>query len=69
MNILALGIAQAGSYRSGRRCVTALENLKSPYEGLIKTYKAPFTHDNHDALGPDDYIMVHYEGDKVVPVK
>ena len=46
----------------------ALEDLKTPYEGLIKTYKPPFTHDNHDALGPDDYIMVHYEGDKIVPV-
>ena len=28
-----------------------------------------FTHDNHDALGPDDYVMVHYEGDKIVPTK
>ncbi len=68
MNILALGIAQAGS-TDPDAVRAALENLKSPYEGLIKTYKGPFTHDNHDALGPDDYIMVHYEGDKVVPVK
>jgi branched-chain amino acid transport system substrate-binding protein len=46
----------------------ALEDLKTPYVGLIKTYTRPFTPDNHDALGPDDYIMVHYEGDKIVPV-
>ena len=37
-------------------------------EGLIKTYAKPFTPGNHDALGPEDYIMVHYVGDKVVPV-
>ena len=67
MHILALAIAQAGS-TDAEAIRTALENLKTPYEGLIKTYKPPFTHDNHDALGPDDYVMVHYEGDKIVPV-
>ena len=67
MHLLALGIAQAGS-TDPDAIRTALEDLKTPYEGLIKTYKQPFTPDNHDALGPDDYIMVHYEGDKIVPV-
>ena len=67
MHILALAIAQAGS-TDADAIRGALEDLKTPYEGLIKTYKPPFTHDNHDALGPDDYIMVHYEGDKIVPV-
>jgi branched-chain amino acid transport system substrate-binding protein len=67
MHLLALGIAQAGSVDPDA-VRSALEDLKSPYEGLIKTYKRPFTPDNHDALGPDDYIMVHYEGEKVVPV-
>jgi branched-chain amino acid transport system substrate-binding protein len=67
MHILALGIAQAGS-TDGDAIRMALEDLKTPYEGLIKTYTKPFTASNHDGLGPDDYIMVHYEGDKVVPV-
>jgi branched-chain amino acid transport system substrate-binding protein len=67
MHILALGIAQAGS-TDPDAIRAALEDLKTPYEGLIKTYAKPFTPDNHDALGPDDYIMVHYEGDKIVPV-
>jgi branched-chain amino acid transport system substrate-binding protein len=47
----------------------ALEDLKKPYAGLIKSYNRPFTSANHDALGPSDYIMVHYEGDKIVPVE
>lgn len=68
MHLLALGIAQAGS-TDPDAVRTALEGLKAPYAGLIKTYKPPFTPDNHDALGPDDYIMVHYQGDKVVPVE
>jgi branched-chain amino acid transport system substrate-binding protein len=68
MHVLALGIAQAGS-TDGDAIRMALEDLKIPYEGLIKTYAPAFTHDNHDALGPDDYVMVHYEGDKIVPTK
>ena len=67
MHILALGIAQAGS-TDPDAVRSALEDLKAPYVGLIKTYTRPFTPDNHDALGPDDYVMVHYEGDKIVPV-
>ena len=66
MHILALGIAQAGS-TDADAIRMALEDLKTPYEGLIKTFARPFTAENHDALGPDDYIMVHYEGDKIVP--
>jgi branched-chain amino acid transport system substrate-binding protein len=67
MRLLALAIEQAGS-TDADVVRTALEDLKQPYEGLIKTYAKPFTPGNHDALGPEDYIMVHYVGDKVVPV-
>jgi branched-chain amino acid transport system substrate-binding protein len=67
MHLLALGIAQAGS-TDGEAIRMALEDLKTPYEGLIKTYTKPFTASNHDALGPDDYIMVHYTGENIVPV-
>jgi branched-chain amino acid transport system substrate-binding protein len=67
MHLYALAIKQAKSIDPGA-VRTALENLQGGYEGLIKTYHRPFTPDNHDALGPDDYIMVHYEGNKVVPV-
>jgi branched-chain amino acid transport system substrate-binding protein len=67
MHLLALGIAQAGS-TDGDAIRKALEDLKTPYEGLIKTYTRPFSESNHDALGPDDYIMVHYKGENIVPV-
>jgi branched-chain amino acid transport system substrate-binding protein len=67
MNLLALAIAQAGS-TDGDAIRSALEDLKTNYDGLIKTYATPFTPSNHDGLGPDDYIMVHYAGDKIVPV-
>jgi branched-chain amino acid transport system substrate-binding protein len=66
MQLLALAIEQAGS-TDGDKIRAALEGLKVPYEGLIKTYSQPFSSANHDALGPGDYIMVRYEGDKIVP--
>jgi branched-chain amino acid transport system substrate-binding protein len=68
MHILANAIEQAGS-ADADAVRTALENPKAPYQGLIKAYDRAFTPDNHDALGPNDYIMVHYEGDNVVPVE
>jgi branched-chain amino acid transport system substrate-binding protein len=67
MHLLAQGVAQAGS-TDGDAIRKALEDLQTPDEGLIKTYTKAFSASNHDALGPDDYIMVHYAGDKIVPV-
>ena len=46
----------------------ALEELKAEYAGLIKTYKHPFTSEQHDALTERDYIMVVWKGGKIVPV-
>jgi branched-chain amino acid transport system substrate-binding protein len=66
MHLVALAIEQAGS-TDPDKVREALEDLKTPYAGLIKTYTKPFAKTNHDALGPDDYIMVRYEGSKIVP--
>lgn len=67
MHLLALAIAKAGS-TDGPAIRAALEALP-PYDGLIKRYAPAFTTDNHDALGADDYIMVHFVGNKIVPVQ
>ncbi len=67
MHLVALAIEQAKS-TDGEAIRTALEDLKASHQGLIKTYNKPFAPDNHDALGAADYIMVHYDGDNVVPV-
>ncbi len=68
LHLLALAIEQAGS-ADADAVRSALETLKASHQGLIKTYNRPFTPDNHDALGPNDYIMVRYDGDKIVPVE
>lgn len=68
MHLLALAIKQAGS-TDGPAIQQALEKLGTEYAGLIKTYSAPFSATDHDALGSDDYIMVRYQGDQVVPAE
>jgi branched-chain amino acid transport system substrate-binding protein len=64
--LTAKAIDQAGS-TEGVKIQAAFENLPQ-YKGLIKTYDKPFTPDNHDALTEDDYIMVRWQGNKIVPV-
>jgi branched-chain amino acid transport system substrate-binding protein len=68
MRLLAKAIAQAG-VTDGDKVRLALESLQGEVDGLIKTYEKPFSAENHDALGPDDYIMVRYDGDKIVPTQ
>jgi branched-chain amino acid transport system substrate-binding protein len=60
-------IAQAKS-TEGEQLREAFLNLPQ-YKGLIKTYQQPFKADNHDALNENDYIMVRWEGNKIVPVE
>jgi branched-chain amino acid transport system substrate-binding protein len=66
MHLVALAIKSAGS-TDGDKMRQALESIDR-YPGLIKTYAKPFTPENHDALNENDYIMVRYNGDDIVPV-
>jgi branched-chain amino acid transport system substrate-binding protein len=66
MHLVAAAIKSAGS-TDGDKMRQALESIDR-HEGLIKTYAKPFTPENHDALNENDYIMVRYNGDDIVPV-
>ncbi|HEY7677790.1 MAG TPA: ABC transporter substrate-binding protein [Candidatus Methylomirabilis sp.] len=67
MHLLALAIAKAGS-TEGPKVRDALESL-GEYRGLIKTYKRPFTAEEHDALNENDYVLVTWRGGKIVPAR
>ena len=67
MHLVALALNQAGS-TDGPTLREAFYNLPT-YEGLIKTYDQPFTPDDQDALSEDDYILVKWEGEKIVPTE
>lgn len=66
MQLLALAIAKAGT-TDGPALRKAFYEIGT-YEGLIKTYSKPFTPENQDALGKDDYIFTHFKGAEIVPV-
>jgi branched-chain amino acid transport system substrate-binding protein len=66
MHLVARAIEKAKS-TDGEAIRKAMYEIDS-YAGLIKTYKKPFGPNDHEGLGPDDYIMVKFEGGKIVPV-
>jgi branched-chain amino acid transport system substrate-binding protein len=68
LHLVALAIEQAKS-AAGAKVRDALEDLKAEHAGLIKTYRRPFTAEQHDALTEKDYIMVVWRGGKIVPVQ
>jgi len=67
LHLLALATEQAGA-TDGSKVRDALESLKSEYKGLIKSYRRPFSPEQHDALTDEDYVMVVWKGGKIVPV-
>lgn len=66
-HLVGLAIAKAGS-TDGTKVRDAFYAIDS-YDGLIKTYKTPFTKQNHDALAASDYIFTQFKGDEIVPLK
>jgi branched-chain amino acid transport system substrate-binding protein len=62
--LLTLAIKQANS-TDGDKVREALENLQTPYKGVIKTYVKPFSKANHDALNAKDYAWVKWKGGKL----
>ena len=65
MNLVALALDTAESL-DGPTLRDSFYNLPT-YEGLIKTYEQPFSPDNHDALNEDDYILVQWKDNQLVP--
>ena len=66
MHLTALAIAKAAS-TDGPRIRQAFYEIDS-HDGLIKTYRKPFTPQNHDALGPSDYIFTYFKGSEILPL-
>ena len=64
--LLAAAIEQAGS-TEGPAIRQAMYEI-SGVEGVIKTYDTPFTPDDQDALGPEDYIFANFVDGQIVPL-
>ncbi|OWT74500.1 MULTISPECIES: ABC transporter substrate-binding protein [unclassified Achromobacter] len=66
MQLTALAIAKAGS-TDGDAIRQGFEQIDG-YDGLIKSYKHPFTPTQHDALGAQDYIWAQFIDNRILPV-
>src|SRR5499427_5599193 len=64
--LLALAIKQANS-TEGPKIREALENLQTPYDGLMKNYNKPFSKTEHEALRSKDYKWAHWQDGKLLP--
>jgi branched-chain amino acid transport system substrate-binding protein len=59
--LLAAAIRQANS-TDGDAIRTALESLKTPYKGLMKTYSTPWSATEREALREPDYHWIKWKG-------
>ena len=64
--IYAAAVKQANSI-DGNAVRQALEDLKTPVHGLLKTYEHPFTKTNHEALGAKDFVWIRWKEGKLAP--
>jgi branched-chain amino acid transport system substrate-binding protein len=67
MHLAALAIEKAGK-TEGDAIRQGFYKIDK-YDGLIKNYTKPFTPENHDALGENDYVWTRFIGDSILPVE
>ena len=66
MMLVALAIRNAGS-TDGDKVREGFYKIAS-YDGLIKSYKSPFTPANHDAINENDYVWTQFIDNEILPV-
>jgi len=59
-------VKQAGS-TDGAKVRAALEDLKTPYDGLMKTYNKPFSATVREGLGAADYKWARWKDGQLLP--
>ena len=66
MHLVALAIRNADS-TDGAKVREGFYKIAS-YDGLIKSYKSPFTPANHDAINENDYVWTQFIDNEILPV-
>lgn len=66
VQLMAAGIRQAGS-TEGPAVRAALEDLKAPVQGVLKTYDKPFSKTDHEALTAKDLRWIRWTNGKLGP--
>lgn len=66
VQLLAAAMKQAGT-TDGPAVKSALEDLKAPVQGVLKTYQKPFTKTRHEALTASDFVWIKWKDGKLEP--
>jgi branched-chain amino acid transport system substrate-binding protein len=66
VQLLAAAVKQAGT-TDGPAVKAALEDLKTPVAGLLKTYNKPFSKTQHEALTAKDFVWIKWKDGKLAP--
>ncbi len=64
--LMAEAMKQAGT-TDGVAVRAALEDLKAPVNGLLKTYDKPFSRTDHEALTAKDFVWIKWKDGKLMP--
>jgi branched-chain amino acid transport system substrate-binding protein len=64
--LYAAAVKQANS-TDGAAVRQALEDLKTPVQGLLKTYDKPFSKTNHEGLTAKDFVWIRWKDGKLMP--
>ncbi|CAN7737220.1 ABC transporter substrate-binding protein [Variovorax sp. LjRoot84] len=64
--LYAAAAKQANSF-DGSAIRLALEDLKTPVQGVLKTYDKPFSKTNHEALTAKDLVWIRWKDGKLLP--
>ncbi|TSD56604.1 ABC transporter substrate-binding protein [Variovorax sp. KBS0712] len=64
--LLAQAMKQANS-TDGAAVRAALEDLRTPVQGVLKTYEKPFSKTNHEALTAKDLVWIRWKDGKLLP--
>ena len=66
VQLLAAAMRQAGS-TDGTAVKNALEDLRAPVNGLLKTYNKPFSKTQREALTAGDFVWIKWKDGKLAP--
>jgi branched-chain amino acid transport system substrate-binding protein len=64
--LYAAAVKQAGT-TEGPAVRQALEDLRTPVQGVLKTYSKPFSKANHEALGASELVWIRWSDGKLMP--
>lgn len=65
--MLYAAAAKQANSTDGAAVRAALEDLKAPVQGVLKTYNKPFSKTDREALTAEDFVWIRWKDGKLLP--